>query len=211
MNEPLMCTVADADHKPNDSKRMPAGTVKELTRKVLRRLTRYYRKWFQNRNYIFVHRGPFEPLDAMACEFVVYDHFEDVPDHVRVAIERYGGQKTLEIDQQEMEQAAEMWIAIINQQLAGVLFTRRGKDFRRWFVDIQDDDIVIFRMRTYLEFRGRGVAPSLMRYAMYSSLQRGDHVYIDCQVYNIPSIRAIQKAGFMRIATMKPISREQAL
>ncbi len=211
MSEPVMHTAADAARTPNDSKHIPASAVNGLTIKILRRLTRYYRKWFQKQNHVFVHRGPFEPVTASSCEFVRYEHFEDVPGHVREAIEFHGGQKALEADRREMEQAGAMWVAILDQRLAGVLFTRCGREFHRWFVKLRDDDIVIFRMRTYPKFRGRGIAPSLMRNAMYNSLHHGDNAYIDCRVYNIPSIRSIQKAGFVCIATMKPISRKEAL
>ncbi len=211
MNESSFIVVVNDDHKSNDGFQMSMGTPMELTRKAIDRLLRYYRKWFRNWNHIFVHKGPFEPLRSIACEFVRYAHFEELPDHVRAAIAHYGGRKILKMDQQEMEQSADIWIAIIDQQLAGVLFTRKGKKFRRWFVEIKDDDMVIFRMRTYPAFRGRGVAPSLMRYAMHHSLQGGHKAYIDCRVYNKPSIRAIQKAGFKQFATMKPIKREEAL
>ncbi len=126
-------------------------------------------------------------------------------------IKRQGGQKTLTIDHSELEQNGIMWAAFLDKQLTGVLFTRRGIHFNRWFVKLQHDDIVIFRVRTYPEFRGQGIAPALMNYAINNSLASGDNAYIDCRVYNKPSIRSIEKAGFSLIATMKPISRAQAL
>ena len=209
MNDPILHTTSV--HTPNDLEHMPAGKFNRLVGKVLHRLTRYYQKSFRNRNYIFVHQGPFEPVKNPICEFARYKSFDEVPRDVREAIERYGGQKALETDRREMEQDSIMWVAFLGQQLTGVLFTRRGVDFQRWFVKLQDDDIVIFRVRTYPEFRGRGIAPSLMRYAMNSLLHKGNNAYIDCRVYNRPSIRCIENAGFSMIATMKPMLREEAV
>lgn len=60
-------------------------------------------------------------------------------------------------------------------------------------------------------FRGRGLFPSLMRHVMHEALAAGGHAYIDCRVYNTPALRSVAKAGFVGIATMRPISRGDAL
>jgi GNAT superfamily N-acetyltransferase len=140
-----------------------------------------------------------------------FDQFDDIPENIRAVIEQTNGPQTLEEDRREMDQAAVMWVAIYNQEPAGVLFSRKGRDFRQWFVELKDNDMVLFRMRTHPEFRGRGIAPFLMSYAMHNSLTLGCRAFIDCRVYNTPSIRAIEKAGFDLLSTMKPISREFAL
>lgn len=182
-----------------------------LAEKIRRRLVRYYRKWFKSRNHIFMHRGPFAVFAGPACDFFSYDKFDDIPKPVLDVFERNDGKKSLEIDRQEMGQAAVMWLAFFDSKPAGILFTRRGRDFKKWFVDLAEQDIVLFRMHTYPEFRGRGIAPALMSYAMSQSLGEGGRAYIDCSVFNSSSRRSIEKAGFSLVATMKPISRKQAL
>ena len=182
-----------------------------VVRRIARRLLRYYRRWFRNRNHIFVHREPFDAVSVIQANIVRYDCFEDVPAEVMASAASYGGQCIIEEDRREVEMSAVMWVAFIGERLAGVSFTRRGRHFKGWFAELQDNDIVIFRMRTYPKYCGRGIAPLLMRHAMSSLLQRGDLACIDCRVYNKPSIRSIHKAGFERFATMKPIARETAL
>lgn len=76
---------------------------------------------------------------------------------------------------------------------------------------MEDEDIVIFRVRTYPRFRGRGIAPSLMCHAMSELLAEGGSAWIDCRIYNKPSIRSIEKAGFDRVGTMRPMSRGSML
>lgn len=197
----------------NTNKRQPhtLPVSPALTARVFRRIRQYYKRLFQNRNHIFIHKGPFETTNIEFCESVRFESFEKVPDFIRKAIEHNGSQKTLDADRLEIVQYADMWIAVIDQELAGVLFTRKGRNFRQWFVELKDDDIVIFRMRTYPKFRGRGIAPFLMHRAMKYYLTEGQHAYIDCRVYNTPSIRAIQKAGFELLTTMKPITRDFAM
>lgn len=194
---------------PSDA---PRGfdALRALPGKAVRRLRRYYLRYFQHRNHVYVHRGPFPPEHRDDCTFHRYERFEDVPPEVREAIIAAGGQKALDTDEREMRQNGVMWAAFCDGGLASVLFTRCGAYFRQWFVPLEDGDVVIFRVRTYPQFRGRGIAPSLMRHAFHECLSDGGAAYIDCRVYNHPSIRSIEKAGFEHIATMKPISRQEA-
>lgn len=179
--------------------------------KVWKRFARYYNKLFRNRNYVFIHRGPFQAPQTDFCEFRSYATYEEIPQEILYAMELHSGAESLETDRREIEQSAVLWVAICDTQPAGVLFTRRGRDFKRWFVPLEREDIVIFRMKTFPEFRGKGIAPALMSFAMRESLNPPDCAYIDCNIFNTPSIRSIAKVGFSQIATMKPISRKQAL
>lgn len=181
-----------------------------LPGKVLRRLQRYYRRYFQNRNYVFVHRGPFPPEHREDCHFKRYSTFEQIPSQVRDGFIATGRDQVLACDRRELDEGATMWAVFIGDELASVIFTRQSGAFRRWFVELGENDIVFIRGRTDIRFRGRGLLPSLMRYAMHNCLKEGGSAYLDCRVYNKPSIRAIQKTGFSCIATMKPLSRQDA-
>jgi len=102
-------------------------------------------------------------------------------------------------------------LALLDGRLAGASVSRRGDHFKRWFVPLRPHDVVIFRNRTLPDFRGRGLCPALMRHVMAHELAGDGRAYIDCRVYNKPSICSIEKAGFRRIATMKPLRRKDAL
>ncbi len=184
---------------------------RSLFGRAWRRALWFYRRRFQNRCHVFVHRGPFPPEHRDDCAFHRFDRFDDVPQDVRDAVVAYRDASQLEMDAKEIRDGATMWGASCDGVLASVVFTRRGRDFRRWFLPLRPDDVVVFRLRTYPAFRGRGLAPSLMRQALHEYMQEGNDAYIDCRVYNKPSIRSITKTGFQRIATMKPIRREEAI
>ena len=170
-----------------------------------------YRRWFQNRNHVFRHSGPYEAVADGAVRFVRYAEHRAVPAEVLAVIKRHGGERALGKDRAEMQCGAALWVAFIGDEVAGTSMSRRGRDFRSWFVPLADEDIVIFRNRTYPEHRGKGVCPRMMRHIMHTELAEGGMAYVDCRVYNKPSIRSIEKAGFELMATMKPITREAAL
>ena len=179
--------------------------------KVWRRLTRYYRQWFCQQNYVFRHEGPFTLVEPASCEFAHYESFEEIPEQVKQDICLNADRTRLENDKLELSEHAVLWMALVDGKVAATVFTRKGKYFRRWFLDLQPNDVVVFRLHTHPEFRGRGLAPALMRHAMYKVLEKPGHAYIDCRTYNKPSIRCIQKAGFKCVATKKTIKREWAL
>jgi len=186
--------------------------VKGVGIKILRRLRRYYRQWFQqSRNHVFVKHGPFEPVSDPPCEIVRFDRFEDIPASLKEAFLAQEGQTGLATDRFEMDHGAIMWVGLVDGQLAHRKLIRYGKDFKRWFVDLKENDIVVFRANTYPNYRGLGIGPAISAHLMYSLLRNGGKVYTDCNVNNAPAIRATLKNGYEIIATMKPISREQAL
>jgi hypothetical protein len=171
----------------------------------------YYRPWFCQNNYVFRHEGPFPEEIRTDCMFSRYESFAALPDHLKQSMTAEGNPSRLEVDERELQDNATLWIALVDNEVACTVFTRRGADFRRWFVELQPEDVVVFRLRTYIGFRGRGLAPSLMRHALHEIMDERNCAYIDCRTYNKASIRCIEKTGFKRIATLKTISREWAL
>lgn len=117
----------------------------------------------------------------------------------------------IEMDRRELAENAVLWIASMDGYVASFLFTRKGQYFKNWFLELRPDDVVLFRMRTTENYRGRGLAPSLMRHAMHNCVAPPARAFIDCRTYNKPSIRAIQKAGFQCVAKKRTIRRDWAL
>jgi hypothetical protein len=190
--------------------RTPTG-IKGLWIKALRKLRQYYRKLFEKKNYIFSNEGPFEPVINSPCEFECYRRFEDITDQVREKIIECEGINSLKAIKFEMHHGALMWCGFVDGQLANYRFSRFGKYFKMWFVDLNDKDIVLFRGKTYPEFRGRGVHGAVGCYIMHVLLKNGGRAFVDCDANNISSIRANAKAGFKKIAEMRPITIEDAL
>jgi len=140
-----------------------------------------------------------------------FDRVEDIPAALVESIRTDGNPRRFELDSREIDDHATMWLAVIDECVASSVFTRRGEHFANWFVPLRPEDVVVFRLRTHPAHRGKGLAASLMRHAIHQTLAPGAHAYIDCRTYNKPSIRCIEKTGFVRIAKMKTIRREWAL
>ncbi|MDH3347097.1 MAG: GNAT family N-acetyltransferase [Desulfobulbaceae bacterium] len=185
----------------------------ELLGKIWRRCKRYYHLWFCRQNYIFKYDGPILPQQRSDCKYESYESFDELPEHVKVDICADGDASRLEADKLELGENAILWVAFIDGCVATTVFTRKGKHFRRWFLDLQPADVVVFRLRTLPVFRGRGLAPALIRHAIYaqSGTDKSGQAYIDCRTYNKTSKRCIEKAGFKCVATKKAIKREWTL
>jgi ribosomal protein S18 acetylase RimI-like enzyme len=198
--------------KSAPAERLPAREA--LWRRVRVRLMRGYNRLCRNRNcvYIFDQSSP-APIDAPGLRFERYDRLDLIPEHIHRTKCREVGTTApdavaREIDSvaMEMRHGAIYWAAFLDDRLAGIAMSRRGNHFRRWFVPLDERDVVLFRGETFPAFRGRGVHPSRLRHIITQEMRPGGHAYVDCKIYNTTVQRAYEKAGFRKIATAKPLT-----
>ena len=183
----------------------------EIVSKICRRIHHILNKTFRKRNHIFVKTGPYtEPVNQL-YQVEHYNAFQDVPSIVKQVITDTEGPKSLIKDEQELALQSSMWVAFYREKPVGVLHVRKGEAFADWFINLDSTDIVIFRVRTFPQYRGKSIAPFLMNQCLFESKGDKGKAFIDCRIYNHASVRSIEKAGFKRIATMKPITRQDAL
>ena len=177
--------------------------------KAWRAVVAAYNRVFRGRHHVYLHERRVLP----ACPGLTVerrDRPEDVSDAVREAVVRWGGVKAWSWDVLEMNDGAALWIGRIDGAIASAWMSRPGSLFRAWFVPLRAADLVLFRGTTAPEFRGRGISPAMMGEIVARALAPGGRAYVDAAVHNAPSIRAIEKAGFRRIATLNPVTRKQA-
>ncbi len=183
-----------------------------VLKRIYKRFRDAYRKRFRQQNFIFQHKGPFSSERRTDCVIKSFRSKADVPESVKADLLRNGGKKTWEINEMEIDENAVFWVAFKDKHVVSTVFTRRGMCYKNWFLPLNPEDVVVFRLGTFPEFRGRGFAPSLIRQAIYETLKDSSgHAYIDCRTYNKSSINCIKKVGFNCIAKMKTISRDWAL
>jgi RimJ/RimL family protein N-acetyltransferase len=177
--------------------------------RVWRRLSRMFNETFRRRHHVY----RFERAAGPACPGLVldrYDRPEAVPEDARRAVLRWGGEPAWRTDVEELRDGAALWIGRLDGVVAGAWMSRPGALFRAWFVPLRPEDRVLFRGTTAPELRGRGLSPAMMREIVAREVPPGGRAYVDASVHNASSIRAIEKAGFRRIATLKPVTRNQA-
>ena len=185
---------------------------RRVWRGLRRRLVDAFNRLCRHRNNVYLFDPSLSvPPNPPGVRFERYDQAALVPEHVRQTICQAEGSASFDVDILEIQDNAVYWAAYLDDRVAGTMLSRSAVHFRRWFVPLESQDMVLFRARTLPAFRGRGVYPALMRHMIAQDLRPEGHAYVDCRVYNTPSARGIERAGFRKIATMKPLSRQAAL
>jgi len=193
---------------------MPAdGGVRVLCARILKKGRRVWvqvwRRLFRNRHHLVVWDDTTViPKDPSGMSVVCYEREADLPESFLRILEQRQGQRGLDTLRSEFRNRGLLWLGVINDEPVGYLWTRRGSDFARWYVPLNDDDQVIFAMVTMPEWRGHGIAPTLMRHVVSNRPSEGSKVYGDIVVWNGASLHAAEKVGFRRFATMKPIRED---
>ena len=188
-------------------------------RRAWARLLGTFNRRFRNWNDVYVFdlslRRQFDPP---TLRIERYGRVELIPDQIyRARCDAVGAtaansvERYIESIAVEMRHGATYWVGYLNDGVAGIVMSRSGIHFRRWFVPLNQEDLVLFSAETFPAFRGRGVHPAMLLYIIAQELRPGGRAYIDCKIYNSSAKRTYQKVGFRKIATKKPLSRNAIL
>jgi len=166
-----------------------------------------FRGIFLNYNYVFCCESLPGDAEALAGFSVSkYARANDIPPDIMNNLTREFGIESIEVNTRLMAtKGCVLWVAFLHEAPACIALSRKGKHIPKWFVALDPEDIVIFRVNTLQACRGKGLSPALTRHIMRHELKDGGKAYWDCKIYNKPSIRAAEKAGFHCVAKMKPI------
>jgi hypothetical protein len=116
------------------------------------------------------------------------------------------GQDIVGVIKAEFAAGSVFWLGFLDNEVAAYQWSRRGRLFRRWFVALAEDDLVIFNTVTFARYRGRHLSPAMTRFIAEQEVGTSNLAFIDCKVWNAPSIRGIERAGFRRLGIFKPLS-----
>jgi len=183
-----------------------------LWRRAFDRLVSAYNWRFRKRQHVYVFDSSLTaPTFPPGWNVERFERVEDVAADVWDALGDGGRDPSVADDQTEMRARGVLWVARLGGTVVGAAVSRRGRDFVRWFVRLGANDIVIFRVRTLPAYRGRGIAAALLRAIVMREALPAGEAYTDCRTFNLSSIRMIEKAGFRRIATVKSLTRQEAI
>jgi len=92
----------------------------------------------------------------------------------------------------------ELWLAMLpDGRVAGIGWSASGRSRRDYFVHLDAGDSILLGYYVLPSMRGRGVYRMLISTAADALVaEHGGRVYIDCKIWNKPSKRGIEKAGF---------------
>lgn len=193
---------------------MPAdGGGRALCTRILKKGRRewvqVWRRLFRNRHHVYIWDETCAPpaevsgLSVVGCECEA-----DLPEDFLRILEQRQGQRGLDTLRNEFRKRSILWLGTVDDEPVGYIWTRRGSGYSRWFIPLNDDDLVLFAMVTMPDWRGRGIAPALVRNLFSNRPSEESKLYGDIPVWNKASIRVSEKAGFRRFATMKPIPED---
>jgi RimJ/RimL family protein N-acetyltransferase len=100
------------------------------------------------------------------------------------------------------DQGGTLWIGRSHGQLASAGWSRAGSKVRSWFFPLAPTWFVISHAITLPEFRGADLYPAMLWFIVRTLAGQGaERFFIDCNDWNVPSIRGIKKAGFQKIGS----------
>ena len=171
-----------------------------------------WRRMFSNRNHIYVYEacGVVPALPAW-LKVHRFERLADVPPSYMEALAAFRSPQYVRSAAEELSKNGVLWVAAVDDRAVASSVSRRGKYFRRWYLPLRDDDMVVFAGSTAPSARGRGVMAAMLVECFRRDCQGRCCALTDCKSWNRAAIRTIEKAGFRRIATMKPLRRKDAL
>jgi RimJ/RimL family protein N-acetyltransferase len=111
---------------------------------------------------------------------------------------------------------AEAYACLMGSRVVGVCFYWYGSRYlKRNFWPLRDNEAKLVQIVSLPEFRGRGVARTLIEASFRAMAELGFHrAYARIWHSNVPSLRAFEHAGWSRIALVvevNPLRRRQPL
>jgi GNAT superfamily N-acetyltransferase len=202
-----MAAIANEIHA-TDSPRSERSMFGRGLRKLGQILRSAWRRIAQNKNHVFIRRrgASMQPLPA-GLRIERCEQERDIPPQWLSFIRARKGESYLQVMRREFAEHGVLWLAIMDNELAAYQWSRLGKYTPRWFVPVGENDVLIFATVTMERFRGRGIGPAMMCHIIATETPICGEAYVDCAVWNHPAVRFIEKAGFQRIATLKPLLR----
>lgn len=106
---------------------------------------------------------------------------------------------------EEFSEGGVLWIAYVEDHVAGYQWSRRGNFVENWHFDLSERDVLIYSTVTFYEYRGRRVAAEIMARICQDEVGNGGRACADCMVWNTPAVRFIERTGFKKVAERKPL------
>ena len=124
----------------------------------------------------------------------------EIPNEIQSALTDWEGSLFPDQVTRALEIGGTFWTGIHNDRVLAYQWSRKGNERGNWYVDLKDDDFVLFSIVTHPDARGQGVAPHMMRHIIEEQIKPGYYAYIDCKEWNKASQNSIMKTGFREIS-----------
>lgn len=175
-----------------------AVTVREL-------VSRVYNRLFRRILYVWVWRSGAETgaknPDVVARRF---DSIDEMSDSALSVLQAADSQFQRQL-RDELAGGGVLWVGFVDDRAAGYQFTRTGDREGAWHLPLTERDVLVYGAVTLHEFRGRGVASTLLAEICRREVPANGRACAICKTWNDASIRTLSKAGFNRVGEAKPL------
>ena len=137
-----------------------------------------------------------------------YTRIEDVPrDYVEELARLKGGADVADgLLRKFFVHDGTLWIISHEGRYAGYQWTIVGGIDGTFFMPLTSQDVGIYAVETFPEFRGRGIYPVFLSEAVKQLAREGfQRVFIGCKVWNESSLQAQRKADARGLASAKSV------
>lgn len=107
---------------------------------------------------------------------------------------------------ERFERGASVWLARVDEKLAGYGWTLRGNTMEPHFFPLEDNDVHLFDFYVFPEFRGRRVNPILVSHIL-AALRREacGRAYIEAAEWNIAQLRSLSKLPVRKLGAARKV------
>jgi len=186
------------------------GLIRHVfTNKLPALCLKLYRRVFQHKNIVYRYLPNTEKCKAkVEFELERYERMGELSDQrLRHLLEQQGkrGIDYMPLMTREFEDHGVLWLAVVDDQVAGVYWTRKGKHIRKWFVPLRDEDIILFTGVVFTEWRGQRIGPAMMHEMIARETTDGGDAYVDIAIWNKPANTAAPRGGFEQVTVARPL------
>lgn len=169
--------------------------------------TRGWRRAFRHRQLVF--EMPAAAASALvppgsASRILVFREPEQLPEALRSELSSRHGQPFAAYVDANLRSGAQLYLLNVEERIASILWAKPGDRVSAWYVPVGAEDVILYGWWTDPGMRGRGLIRQLISAATRDALPHAKRFLADVRVWNTPSIHAMERVGFRRIAEARP-------
>jgi len=120
------------------------------------------------------------------------------PDMQRI-IDYWDREMMMDKARERFEKGAILWIVKLNDDIAGFVWTIRGKSISPWYLPLTPHDAYVLDAVTFEEYRGRRLYPLIMNYVLGKLKSEGvSRALGELYAWNTPSIRGLERTYYRK-------------
>lgn len=134
-----------------------------------------------------------------------YRSIEEIPDDLVNHLTSEHGMHLVPELVGTFKSGATLFLVVYDNRPVSMLWAKRGTSIKRWYLPLGESDVVLYGWHTSPEYRGLNLIGLAMETAIGGFSAQTERFLADVKIWNKPSIRAMEKAGFRFVSKAKPL------